>query len=93
MIETLLKLITLLACLIILWQVEPALNRMSPCTHWSIRYAMLILGAGAMYILLTLSATTAPSIGMVLLMVGIAALLLAERRFRHIHRRGGKHHA
>lgn len=92
--DTLLKLTTLLACLIILWQVEPALNRMSPCTHWSIRYAMLVLGAGAMYILLTLNAAAAPSIGMVLLMIGIAALLLAERRFRHIHhRRGGKGHA
>lgn len=86
MIDLAIKLLLLIACSVILLRVEPALNRMSPCTPWRMRYAALLLAGGALSGLFGLLDGGKPSLATTCLAAGIAALLLADRRRSHIHR-------
>lgn len=96
MIDLALKLLLLIACSAILVRCEPALNRMSPCTPWPIRYALLLIALGALlgiFGLLDDDGSTNPAT--VILASGIAILLMGERRLRHLfnHRKQGDRHA
>lgn len=95
MIDILLKLLLAAACAAILWRAEPALNRMSPCTPARIRYAMLLIAAGALYAIAELIAGASASPPLVVLAWGILILLTSERRLRHLLNRhpGDRHHA
>jgi uncharacterized membrane-anchored protein len=84
----------LVAVMLILWRVEPALNRMTASTHWMIRYSMLLVAAGALLMLTMILAGTPPSLDTLLLAIGLAMLLLCERRLRFlVNRRSGDRHA
>jgi len=95
MIEIILKALMLIACSVILMRCEPALNRMSPCTPWAIRYAMLLIALGALLGLFGLLDGGHANASTVILATGIAILLIGERRIRHIYRthkpRGDRH--
>ena len=91
---TLLTLAALGIALLILWRVEPALARMNGKTHWTIRYALLLIAGGALGTLVTI--ITGGHIDPIALftLAGIALLLLCERRIDHlIHIRKGSRHA
>ena len=88
------NLLGLVAVTLILWRVEPALNRMTASTHWMIRYSMLLVAAGALVMLAMIVAGTPPSPDSLLLAIGLAMLLLCERRLRIlVNRRSGDRHA
>lgn len=91
--DCLLSIITLLACAIILWRVEPAISHMSGDTHWMIRYAMLLIAGGALGMSLILLTGWPPTLSTALLVSGIALLLLCERRVRFLvnHKPGVPH--
>lgn len=71
-----------IACGVILWRVEPAINRMRRSTPWLIKLAFLLLAAGALFGLAYLCTGRKPSIPELLLAGGVAALMLCERRMR-----------
>lgn len=71
-----------LACVIILWRAEPALNRMTTGTHFTVRLAMWLLVVGAAAQLLALAMGTVPQWPTVVLELGVACLLYCERRLR-----------
>lgn len=87
------SLLGLVAASIILWRVEPALNRMTRTTHWMIRYAMLLIAAGALALCVAIIAGTPPGFDTLLLAIGIALLMLCERRLRYLvnHKSGDRH--
>ena len=88
------NLVGIVTVLLILWRVEPALNRMTASTHWMIRYSMLLVAAGALIMLALILAGTPPSFDTLLLALGLAMLLLCERRLRFlVNRRSGDRHA
>lgn len=90
----LLNIVGFIAVLLILWRVEPALNRMTRATHWMIRYAMLLVAAGALCMLVMIVTGTPPSFDTLLLAVGVAMLLLCERRLRFlVNQKSGDRHA
>lgn len=95
MIDLALKALLLIACSTILMRCEPALNRMSPCTPWAIRYAMLLIALGALLGLFGLLDGGSVNPSTVILASGIAILLMGERRLRHLfnHRKQGDRHA
>ncbi len=80
---------------VILVRAEPALARMSPCTPWMLRYAFLLLAAGAMaVILMVCTGQVPPAVAILLLTAGLALLLLCDRRMRAllpINRKGEPH--
>jgi len=80
----LLNLAALVAAIAILWRAEPALSRMGSGTHWMIRYAMLLLAGGALAIILTVLGGGRVDLPTLLILLGIALLLLCERRLRHL---------
>lgn len=84
MIDSLLDLLGLAVAGLILWRTEPALNRMSSATHWMIRYALLLMAAGAMALLLTILAGQTPNVATLFLAAGLALLLICERRLRYL---------
>lgn len=93
MIDSVLDLIGLTVAALILWRTEPALNRMSTTTHWMIRYALLLMAAGALALLLSILAGQTPSFPTLLLASGLALLLICERRLRYLltHPRSTSH--
>lgn len=95
MIDLALKLLLLIACCAILVRCEPALNRMSPCTPWPIRYALLLIALGAMLGIFGLLDGGSTHPATVILACGIAILLTGERRLRHLfnHQKQGDRHA
>lgn len=95
MIDILLKLLLLIACSTILLRCEPAINRMSPCTPWPIRYALLLIALGALLGIFGLLDGGSTNFATVILASGIAILLMGERRLRHLfnHRKQGDRHA
>lgn len=76
------SLVTVVLAAIILWRTEPALNRMSRSTHSMVRYAVLLLAAGALAMILYTLAGDPPNIATLLLSGGIALMLICERRVR-----------
>ena len=94
LIHLLLNAIGVAAVTLILWRVEPALNRMTAATHWMIRYSMLLVAAGALIMLVMMMTGSPPGFDTLLLAVGVAMLLLCERRLRFlVNRRSGDRHA
>lgn len=87
------NLLGLFAASVILWRAEPALNRMTRTTHWMIRYAMLLIAAGALALCVAIIAGTPPGMDTLLLALGIAMLMLCERRLRYLvnHKSGDRH--
>lgn len=79
--------ITLLACGVIFWRAEPVLNR---CHHLStslqINVAFYLLTIGPLILGGSVLSGSVPSWPMATLTVGIALLLLCERRVRVLFR-------
>lgn len=67
---------------LILWRTEPALARMGTGTHWMIRYAMLMLAGGAIGVIISILSGAHVEFITLLVLLGIALLLLCDRRLR-----------
>ncbi|UCV02296.1 hypothetical protein [Dechloromonas denitrificans] len=96
LLATLNSLFAIGCAMLILWRTEPAINRMSKATHWMIRYALLLMAAGALAIILTTLAGDPPDPIVTLLAAGIALMLLCDRRLRLLlphHKPGERRHA
>lgn len=78
----LLQSIVLVAAVIIVWRAEPALNRMSPCTPFLIRVSFHLLTLGAVAEIVFILSGDVPSWPTAITTVGVAALLICERRLR-----------
>lgn len=79
--------------LLILWRVEPAISRMNHDTHWMIRYAMLLIGSGALVTIGAVYIGHAIDPVTLIFLAGIALLLICERRISYLVRirKGGRH--
>lgn len=87
------NLIALASAALILWRAEPAIARMGCKTHWMIRYAMLLLAGGALgVIIIVLSGANVDFITL-LILLGLALLLICDRRLRYLINRTGARHA
>lgn len=94
MIATLINIVALACAMLILWRTEPAIARMDRGTHWMIRYAMLLITAGALIIIGLVISGTAIDFQTAILLAGIALLLICERRLRFlVPHRQRSHHA
>lgn len=83
MISTLLQLTTIAASAVILTRSEPAINRMGRQTSFLVRMSMHFLTVGAVgEIGSILLFSTVPELATCIVLVGIAALLVCERRVR-----------
>lgn len=78
----LLQLLTLLASLVIFVKVEPVLNLMGPSCRPPVRLAFWLLAVGSASLMLAVSQGYEPNFGTVCTLLGVACLLLAERRIR-----------
>lgn len=89
------NLAALLFAALILFRAEPAIARMSPCTPWMLRYAFLLLAAGALaVILMVCTGQVPPAVAILLLTAGLSLLLLCDRRMRALlppNRKGEPH--
>lgn len=78
-----LQAVTLLAAVIIITRAEPALNRMSRSTPIMLRLAIHLLAVGALSEIACIAiAGEVPSWSTAIITVGIAAMLVCERRLR-----------
>ena len=83
MIDLILQLVCTLASFVVLWRTEPALNRMSCCTHLVLRLAVHLLCVGAVaQIGVVVLFSYVPTVPEVLTTLGLALLLTCERRLR-----------
>lgn len=80
------QVLTVMACAVILWRTEPAINRMSESTPLLIRCAFMIIALGSTAELSCTVVGKIPSWPSVLGSCGTAALLLCERRLRYLVR-------
>jgi len=78
----LLQMIVVLAAAVIVVRAEPALNRMSRCTPFMIRASLLLLTLGAVAEIVFVLSGDVPSWPTAITTVGVAALLVCERRLR-----------
>lgn len=86
-----LDILAFLSCAVILWRCDPAINRMGRHTHGLIRYAFLLLIAGALAELVgLLFFGRTPGCAEAVILVGTALLLLCERRIRYLARQPAK---
>ena len=67
---------------VMLWRAEPALNRMSRCTPFMIRASFHLLTLGAAAEIVFILSGEVPSWPTAITTVGVAALLICERRLR-----------
>lgn len=77
-----LQAIVLLAAVVIIVRAEPALNRMNRCTPFMVRAAFHLLTLGAAAEIVCVVAGDVPNWPTAIVAVGIAALLICERRLR-----------
>lgn len=98
--DLLTQILFLAACLTILVRTEPANACMSCRTPMLIRIAFNLLAAGALAGILYTAGGAVPSWQAVVLALGIATLLLCDRRIRVLtgirptdHKEKGAHHA
>lgn len=77
-----LKIVVLLAAGVIVVRAEPALNRMSRCTPFTVRVAFLLLTLGAVAEIIHILVGGVPSWSTAIVISGAAALLVCERRLR-----------
>lgn len=80
------QVLLLLACLLIIYRAEPALNRMGEDTPLSLRVAFLLLSVSAAGGILYTLIGHIPDWLTVLFAVGAAALLFCERRIKVLTR-------
>lgn len=72
----------LLAAVVIMVRAEPALNRMSRFTPFTIRTSFLLLTVGAVAEIVVILDGEVPSWSTAIVVTGVAALLVCERRIR-----------
>lgn len=77
-----LQAVVLLAAVVIVVRAEPALNRMSRCTPFMIRASFLLLTLGAVAEIVFILGGEVPSWSTAIVITGVAALLVCERRIR-----------
>lgn len=78
-----LQVVCVIASVVVLWRAEPALNRMSRCTHLALRLAVHLLCVGASaQIGAVVLLHHVPSVPEAIMTVGVALLLTCERRMR-----------
>lgn len=82
MTTVILQAIVVLAALVIIVRTEPALNRMSRCTPFMVRAAFHLLALGAAAEIVCIVVGDVPSWPTAIVTVGVAALLICERRLR-----------
>ena len=78
----LLKFVVLLAAGVIVVRAEPALNRMSRCTPFMIRASFHLLTLGAAAEIVFILSGDVPTWPTAIMIIGVAALLICERRLR-----------
>lgn len=78
----LLKLVVLLAAGVIVVRAEPALNRMSRCTPFMIRASFHLLTLGAVAEIVFVVSGDVPTWPTAITTVGVAFLLVCEKRLR-----------
>lgn len=83
------QILAALMCGVILWRAEPTLARMDRHTHLTVRLAMWLATVGAVARLGWLAMGGVPDGITVLMLAGLAALLVCERRLRIIVPRFG----
>ena len=82
MTHLLLQALVVLAAVVIVVRAEPALNRMSRCTPFMIRASFHLLTLGAAAEIVFILSGEVPSWPTAITTVGVAALLVCERRLR-----------
>ena len=87
MMDLALQIVTVIACAIVVFRVEPALNKMTGGTLMIVRlsFYQLAVGAGA-ELLAILAFGYVPGLREMVMACGIATLLLCERRIRLLSR-------
>lgn len=78
----LLQIIVVMAALVIIVRAEPALNRMSRYTPFVVRMAFHLLALGAVAEIVFVVSGEVPSWPTAIVTLGVAALLVCERRLR-----------
>ena len=78
----LLKFVVLLAAGVIVVRAEPALNRMSRCTPFMVRASFHLLTLGAVAEIVFILSGDVPTWPTAIMIIGVAALLICERRLR-----------
>lgn len=79
---TLVQIAVIVAAVMIVVRAEPALNRMSRDTPFVVRVAFHLLALGAVAEIVFIVAGDVPSWPMAIVTLGVAALLVCERRLR-----------
>lgn len=79
-VEWLLRAIALLSSLVVLFLAEPAINRMSPCTNGTTRFAFHLITVGGFGNTVFILLGDRPSVQSLFVLAGLALLLLCERR-------------
>lgn len=79
-----------LACFVIILRAEPALNRMTPDTHLSVRLSIWVTLMGAIARAWWIAMGNVPDIITVIMLMGFAALISCERRLQVLTRRTRK---
>lgn len=83
MIALILQILCIVASIGVLWRAEPALNRMSCDTHIVLRLAVHLLCVGAVAQIGAIWLFShVPSVPELMMTIGIALLLICERRLR-----------
>jgi len=86
--DTLLRLVALVACIVIIARTEPALNLMCHRqTPWllALSFFLILVAAAAAAVFILLGNT--PPIPAIIGAVGVACLMVCERRIRYLARR------
>lgn len=85
MIDSILQFVAVAACAVIIWRVEPAINRMSRRTPLLVRgafWSIMVAASGA--VILIVLGGQVPDWPAALGAVGTALLLFCERRLRYL---------
>lgn len=82
MIANILSVIVMVAAIVIVIRAEPALNRMNACTPFMVRSAFHLLTLGSTAEIVSILLGEAPSWPTAIVFLGVASLLVCERRLR-----------
>ena len=89
--DLLAQILSIAACVIIIWRTEPALNRMSRCTPLLVRLAFWLIVVASASAIVMIALGDVPPWPSVLGVLGTAALLFCERRLRYLTRHPKNH--
>lgn len=87
MIDFICQIVGVLACAVIIWRAEPALDRMTPETHLAVRLAIWTTMVGAVARIWWIANGGVPDHITVLMLVAFALLISCERRLQVLTRR------